>query len=609
MDDLAITVTKGDAKEMPTDSVKNRTFREALNGTVRFEIPFFQRGYAWEKKQWDQLFLDIQEQIIDELIAGQDIDDVEHFFGPIVVLEKAGGTDELKEFLVIDGQQRMTTVYLLLAAIKAELAIKKHLSADAAPHISEISKYLINDVSSADDYIKLKVFSSKGDRLPTYRAVFGSDKNPKTPMLHVDQELYVPGRNRVDEFCKYATKKLKSQCKDVPALWQFAKLLLDCLKFVWIPLDYKKDDPQAIFESLNDKGMPLKASELLCNFLFRPIMDAKGNHEELHNSRWLAAMHVLDNNYDRFEEYLRCLFSIGESKMVGRNRKVYVHFKAKNRHLTSSVAMQHLEDIFSGASLYRTIQEPLLHPHSDTNSNELLIAISNTRMDSSTPFVLSLLRAFQGGQIDEDVLRKILKETLVLLVRRKMTELPTTQYDTMFPQLLSKIIYEPKPILALQEQFRKANVWVSDQEFEHALVNKPTYRIRDPLFSRMILVEIDKRFQSWGQFPDYTTVNTIEHMLPQKLDNAWKAYLGEDAEDEHLQARTDTVGNLCLLSGPANSSAGQNPFSSKQAAYSQVTALARQLKEHPGPWNLKAIEERSKNLAAEAIQIWPWAIV
>src|SRR3954468_17066209 len=102
---------------MPTDSVKNRTFKDTLNGTVRFEIPFFQRGYAWEKKQWDQLFIDLREQIIDELDSGSPIEQVEHFFGPIVVMEQTGNA-ELKEFLVIDAQQRLPTVYLLLATIR-----------------------------------------------------------------------------------------------------------------------------------------------------------------------------------------------------------------------------------------------------------------------------------------------------------------------------------------------------------------------------------------------------------------------------------------------------------------------------------------------------------
>lgn len=96
---------------MPTESVRNRTFKEMLKGTVRFRIPFFQRGYAWEKRQWDQLFLDVQEQVIEEITTGSSIEEVEHFFGPIVVMEQLG-TPELKEFLVIDGQQRITTVYL-----------------------------------------------------------------------------------------------------------------------------------------------------------------------------------------------------------------------------------------------------------------------------------------------------------------------------------------------------------------------------------------------------------------------------------------------------------------------------------------------------------------
>jgi len=83
---------------MPTDHVKNRTFKETLSSTVRFKIPFFQRGYAWEKRQWDQLFLDLQEQIIEEVERGSAFDQVEHFFGPIVVMEQTG-TPELKEFL------------------------------------------------------------------------------------------------------------------------------------------------------------------------------------------------------------------------------------------------------------------------------------------------------------------------------------------------------------------------------------------------------------------------------------------------------------------------------------------------------------------------------
>jgi hypothetical protein len=592
---------------MPTDHVKNRTFKETLGGTVRFKIPFFQRGYAWEKKQWDQLFIDLQEQIIEEIERGSGLDQVEHFFGPIVVMEQTG-TPELKEFLVIDGQQRITTIYLLLGIIREQIRAKKHLSSDAHVCLDELKKYLINDVDGADDYLKLKVFSSKGDRLPTYRVAFGSDTNPKTPCLQTDLQLYVPGKNGVDAFQKYALKKLKANFSDVPALWQLAQVLLSCLKIVWIPLDEQKDDAQAIFESLNDKGMPLTASELLCNYLFRPIMDAKENPEELHNNQWLAGIRLLDND-DRFEDYLRHLFSIGENKMVGKHRKVYVHFKGKNRNLTSGAAKQHLADIFTGTTLYRTITDPLSYPHKNEGINQLLISIGNTRMETSTPFILSVLRAQAAGALGDDMARAILRETLVLLVRRKMTELATTQYDVMFPSLLGKIINEPSPIKVMQERFKHHDVWVSDDGFEDAVTNKTAYRRNDLAFSRMLLMEIDKKLQSYGQLPDYSTVGTIEHMIPQTLDDRWKKYLGAEAEDDYLPIIVNTIGNLCLLSGPANSAAGQDPFEAKKAGYSPLTALARRIKEHTGRWDMKAVRERSQKLAKEAVQIWAWSNV
>lgn len=419
---------------MPTDAVKNRTFKDILNGTVRFEIPFFQRGYAWDKKSWDQLFTDLQEELISELNDGKALGDVEHFFGPIVVLEKAGGAPELKEFLVIDGQQRITTIYLLLALIRDQLNAKKQASPTAYEHVAALTKFLVNDVASSDDYMKLKVFSSKGDRLPTYRVIFGAEANPHTPYLATDLQLYLPETNKINAFRAHVLKKHGLQHFDVPSLWQLAQVLLNCLKIVWIPLDAEKDDPQAIFESLNDKGTPLTASELLCNFLFHPIIEAKENYEHLHNEQWLATVQLLGGS-DNFESYLRNLFSIGENKMVGKYRKVYVHFKSKNKGLTSTSAKDRLSTIASGAKLYRNITNPLAHPHENNEVNTHLLAISNTRMESSTPFLLALLRANASASLPTIETVKLLRETLVLLVRRKMTELATTQYDVMFPRV------------------------------------------------------------------------------------------------------------------------------------------------------------------------------
>lgn len=587
---------------MPTDNVINRNFEDLFTSPVRYEIPFFQRGYAWEQRQWKKLFEDIQVEII-ESVENNDFDNEEHFFGPIVVLEKISNHPSLKRFLVIDGQQRITTSYLLLALIKKQLSDKAHLSTNAQTYVAELENLLINKVSGSDDYLKLKVFSTKGDRLPTYKTLF--DENPNSPFLNDDQQLYDPNNNKIDEFVKFVNKRIKSF--DVPQLWQLYQAITKSLKIVWIPLDENKDDAQAIFESLNDAGMPLSASELLCNYIFRPLTnDATNEHEKLHNEKWLAARKLVGEN--NFEEYLRNLFSIGEKKRVGKERRMYVHFKIKNKKLTADSAKATLDKIFNYTTVYNHITKPIQIPHPNEKIKGLLILIYNTNMSSINPFLMGLLKAFENEAISEEDTLNILRETYVLLVRRKVTKLPVTKYDTFFPGLIDKIINEPNKAKAFQTQVQTEQLWVADQVFEDAFLTKEVYNSRELNFSRLILQELDKSLQTFGELPDYSTIHSIEHILPQTLDEHWKNYLGDDATNINLPTIINTIGNLSLNSGSANSSFGQKPFAEKQAAYTDACALARDVKQRAEPWNIAAIEKRSSDLSKVALKVWKWNI-
>lgn len=587
---------------MPTGNVINRNFEEMFEIGVRFEIPFFQRGYAWEPRQWKKLFEDIQTEIIDN-VSSNKFEDEEHFFGPIVVLEKISQHPSLKRFLVIDGQQRITTSYLLLAVIRRLLESKAHLSSDAQKYISEIDKFTRNAVSGNNDYLKLKVFSTKGDRLPTYKTVFNS--NPNSPHLAEDQLLYNPDENKIDAFVKFANKQLKKE--DVPTLWQWYQAIIKSLKIVWIPLDDTKDDAQAIFESLNDAGMPLSASELLCNYIFRPLTnDLTNEHEKLHNEKWLAARSTVGES--NFEEYLRNLFSIGEKKRVGKERRMYVHFKIKNKKLTADTAKRTLEQILDYTSVYNQISKPIQYQPESSEIKKLLIAVNDTNMTSIYPFLMDLLKSNETGLITVQETISILRETYVLLVRRKITSLSVTKYDTFFPSLLSRIANEPDKVKALHKQIQTEQLWVSDQDFEDAFTKKELYNLRELNFSRHVLQELDKYMQPHGEYPDYSTINTIEHILPQTLNTAWRNYLGADASQINLPTITNTIGNLCLNSQMANSSFGQKPFIEKQAAYSDLSALARDVKQRTEPWNIQAIEQRSNDLAQKALQVWKWML-
>lgn len=588
---------------MPTSNVLNRNFHDLFNIQVRFEIPFFQRGYAWEQRQWKKLFEDIQTEVI-ENVSNNNFEEEEHFFGPIVVLEKISNHPSLKRFLVIDGQQRITTTYLLLAIIKKHFEAKAHLSSDAQTYISEINALIINNINNnGDDYLKLKVFSTKGDRLPTYKSVFGN--NPNSPHLAEDQLLYNPDENKIDAFIKYATRQIKNY--DVPSLWQLYQSIIKSLKIVWIPLDENKDDAQAIFESLNDAGMPLSAAELLCNYIFRPLTnDATNEHEKLHNEKWLKARSNVGE--DVFEEYLRNLFSIGEKKRVGKERRMYVHFKIKNRKLTADTAKKTLELILDYTNVYNQISKPIQHPHANIEVKKLLISINSTNMTSIYPFLMALLKSNENKAITDAETVNILRETYVLLVRRKITSLSVTKYDTFFPSLLDKIINEPDKIRAFQKHIQSEQLWVADQIFEDAFTTKEIYNSRELNFSRHVLQQIDIIMQPFGELPDYSTIHSIEHILPQTLNTEWTNYLGADATHYALPTIINTLGNLCLNSTPANSSFGQKSFSEKKLAYTEISALARDVKQRPEPWNIAAIEKRSKDLAQKALKVWEWKL-
>lgn len=586
---------------MPTEDVLNRNFEDLFSAQVRYEVPFFQRGYAWENTQWKKMLEDVQNYVMDEL-DDSDFEEQELFFGPVVVQEKTKAPHpNLKRYLIIDGQQRITTVYLMLAMIRKALDQRSHQSTEAEKRSVEIWNLLCNKVEGADDYLKLKVFSAKGDRLPTYYCVF--NENPQSPYLAADMQLYMPDHNHVDKLVKFFTKHIRHM--DAPLLILLSKALTRSLKIVWIPLDEQKDDAQAIFESLNDSGMPLSAAELMCNYLFRPLMnDNSVDHEKLHNEKWLKAQRTVEEPH--FQDYLENMFSIGEKKKVGQGRKLYVHFKVRHRKLDKGTALSVLEQIMDYAPMYNYCTRPVTFKHPEPSVHRLLLHISATNMGVITPFLMALLMAHNKERITTSELTDVLRETYVLLVRRKITNLRVTKYTIFFPSLLNLIANEPNKVKAFHKEVQREGLWISNEEFEDAFLNKELYNPRELNFTRHVLEHIDRSMERHGELPDYTTIDTVEHVLPQKLDDRWRDALGDEADHLDLKRILNTIGNLSLNSRAANSSHGQKLFEEKQENYNTSSALANDLKNRQGPWNMAAVKQRSADLAKHALEVWKW---
>ena len=180
-------------------NIRYHSFQDLFESNVLYKVPFFQRSYAWEKEQWSHFHEDIEEQILKNLsndIEERSLKDLEedlknqrYFFGSIVVLRSKEDKLDIREFDIIDGQQRITTAYLYVALIARELEKRQKkggLPDDIQNHLHYLKKdILVNKNIKPDekigDYAKLKVFSTKADRIPTYKTVFY--ENPKSPLL------------------------------------------------------------------------------------------------------------------------------------------------------------------------------------------------------------------------------------------------------------------------------------------------------------------------------------------------------------------------------------------------------------------------------------------
>ena len=591
----------------------NRNFADIFSGEMRYKIPFFQRGYVWGAKNWNQLKQDVEEQIL-EPAQDSDLAEQEHFFGPVVVAEQTGHP-RCKIFDIIDGQQRFTTVYLMLAWFRRRLETLLAKAPSARTHYDQIGTWLINqtlDESVRDDYWRIKLFSVKGDRLATYYSVFGH-QNPRTPSLQDDLYLYVPSGNISGRFERWMGRKFGDLGDE--DIWHWVRALTECLKVVWIPLG-NRDDPQAIFESLNDKGIQLTAAELLCNYLFRPLIRNSDDHESLHRLKWLNVQQIdrsspVFDSFD-FEEYLRHLFSIGQSKIIGKGRRLYVFFKQHNKNPDAEVAREHLDNIAQSAPLYRRILGEARNGLQRIDG--LLGKIRDTNMTSCRSFLLAVLKEERDNTFSRDQVESLFREVYVLLVRRKIAELPVTRYDSFFPSLIDRIKdgAGADVTVMLHTAIRKEQLWVDDDEFREALVKRPVYRSRELVFTRLVLEEIDRQLAHahGGELPDYSTLDTVEHVAPQSIESsdAWKREMGTDAGSDNYARIINTIGNLCLRKRERNSEMGRHPFTRKQQLLRQSPSrLALDIADRAAPWNFAAIEARSADLAKLAVRIWGWS--
>lgn len=548
-------------------------------------IPVYQRNYDWKIENCAQLFDDI------EIIARSGKSGKPHFIGTFVYLYNPTAYI-FQEFIIIDGQQRITSIMLLAKAIydlTEEVNLRKDIISTFLKHDDDESEY------------KYKLCPNEYDRA-TFEKLMADkfDENDFTPQ-EKNSALYTNYfffRKKLSELHSLSLKDIRN------AIYQ--------LKVVNILL--QDENPQEIFESLNSTGLDLTNADLIRNFLLMPL--TYNEQEKLYKNYWLKIEELLrpsDNVENFLIQYLitkRRSDSVTETKKQRLSkRNLYVVFKdyfARNYHATEPC----LEDMLRYAKFFHGFI------FDDNTTFENLSPLDKKFYElvhlldaNNAPIILMyLLDRREREPFDEATFINFVDALISLTFRAKICG-----HAGIVSQFAGNVLARLDKESSLDEKIfwrvitfgRGRYAFPNDKEFQEALFNNKVYEPTKSDICRYLLYSLERKAPTKGatELPPFSNP-TIEHIWPQKLTDTWKKYLEERNDLQSYDQLLHTLGNLTLLSGPNNSTNSNAPFDEKkkiyeQSNYSYTRALAKY-----NEWTSGQIQARAKNLAKEAIKIW-----
>lgn len=523
------------------------------------KIPVYQRNYDWTETNVRRLLADIKTVVQDHK---------SHFIGAIVYMESQNSDLGMPEYLIIDGQQRLTTITLLLQALKDLCGKDDQQAADM------IESFLTNKYSPDEYKIKLKPIKSDNVQ---YEALLNNKPDK------IDQDGHVYKNYMVAK--KTFKSWIESGIKPIEILTALRQL-----QVVGISLKKGEDDPQIIFESINSTGVALTNSDLIRNFLLMSDHD----QDRLFEEYWLPIEDMLRRNNDNYQlDLFFRQYVIMKSHTTVAERKVYSTFVTlfKENEYTHESALQELKK-------YVEIYSSFLYPEESSYSDEVKGYLADLKQLNQTtcyPFLMHLFADFENQVIDEQTLNKALRLITIYLIRRSICNIPTNSLNGLFAYLYSRVFR----ISANKDKYYEAlnkylfaqnnkNAVPDDEQLRFALVHNNFYQ-NLPL-SRLLMLDIEngdtKEKLSTGNL-------TIEHIMPQTLSKSWRQYISDKDHEEYVH----TLGNLSITG--YNSEMSNKSFEEKKKILKQnsrVQILNEDVVDKD-KWTIQDITNRSKRLA------------
>lgn len=541
-----------------------------LDGKKQFTIPIYQRTYSWHLKQCQQLFLDIER-------IGNDESELSHFIGSIVYFKPGTSpVTSVPELLVIDGQQRLTTVSLLLLALTHFL--KEHpdftLEDETWEEIQET--YIIN--KHRKDNSRFKLLLTRKD---------------KTTYTNLVDEMEMTSSHSKRVWENYNFFKGKIHKENALAVYHGIKKLI----IVDVILERDKDNPQLIFESLNSTGLDLSQADLIRNYIL--IGQPMDKQNDLYERYWFPMEQSFGENIGSLARFIRDYLTMKEAS-IPRIDQVYEVYK---KFLGSKNGFKSVEEAVKSLHRYAKYYVRIaLLKEEDPAIAKKLKEITKLKIDTSYPFLLAVYGDFEEEQINKDEFIEIIGIISNYVFRRAICGIPTNSLNKTFATLYKRIKRETylesvKAAFILMDGYRR---FPSDTEFSKELQIKDVYNFR----SRNYLLE---SLENYNRKELVNAENyTIEHILPQNQNVSiqWQNELGEDWEQTKAKY-LHSLGNLTLTG--YNSELSDRPFSDKKTipgGFDTSPLFLNESVRAETKWNEEAILRRASKLAERACLVW-----
>jgi len=544
-----------------------------LQKSPQFVIPIYQRTYSWTDKQCRQLWDDI-------LRAGSSDTIAVHFIGSIVYVEQGlSQVTHQAPLLVIDGQQRLTTVSLLIEALARALGESEPVEGFSAAKLRHY--YLSNPLESGERYFKLVLSQTDNASL---KAVIKNIEQPKEPSLRVMQNF------------KLFTELLAEQKSDLAVVCRgIAKLVV-----VDIALSRDQDNPQLIFESMNSTGKELSQADLIRNYILM------GLEPELQTRLYEEYWRPMELDFGQeaygtqFDSFMRHYLTVRTGD-IPREREVYEAFKDHSR--TTPVQAAGIEALVKDIRAFaRYFCALALGREEDATLSTAFHDLRELKIDVAYPFLLELYDDYATGTLSAADFATAVRLVESYVFRRAICAIPTNSMNKTFATF-SKALKKDHYLESIQAHFLTLPSYrrfPGDDEFRRDLQTRDLYNFRSRSYWLRRFENHDRKERV--PVDDYT----IEHILPQNpdLSVSWKQALGSEWQRVQQQW-LHTLGNLTLTG--YNAEYSDRPFSDKRDMKGGFKDSPLKLNAGLGQldvWNEPAIQARAKRLANEALAVW-----